>query len=136
MEQQSTESNELVWAIVHSSSLRLIARIPPNTHVGNQVVIKACELRITTAVLPTPNGPVSAHIAHIVDVTPVDTSREAFSTIEVVVNGLRWFTEMDEKERKNYENMIDGMQQGLQAQRLAELGITAPVQGGSRIVSR
>ncbi len=132
--QEDNEPVRVIHAVVYSGSLRVItAQASVGTKPGDVInVDDACELVTSIIPVPAPDG-AGVAIMFRTEVKPMDNSREAV-TIQLQVNAIRFFDQMEKEEARGYLNMIEQMKESLQMARAkaAGLAIPNPRGGGGR----
>jgi len=124
--QEDNNPGRAIHSIVYSGNLRVItAQASSGTRPGDIININdACELITSVLPVPAPDGSGLA-IMFRTEVKPMDNSRGAV-TIQLQVNAIRFFDEMEREEANGYLNMVEQMKESLQLARAKALGITIP----------
>ncbi len=108
-------------AIINSGSRKLIGELENRAFApGDSVTVyKAYELRSDMFLVPTQQGPITIHQNNVVfldqEEGPVD--------IEVSIDNIRWFDEMDDRGLK-YDNMVAQFEEIMMQNRAQRAGLS------------
>jgi hypothetical protein len=99
------------WAVIDSGTRRLVGQVLPPVSLGGQIVVSnAVELETSITRIPHPQG--LANLGQPIMI-PLDLEDRPV-TIQVLVNNIRWFDEMEDRGRSYlilYETLENQMVQ-------------------------